>query len=195
MTLDGYEVIIPQGINKTDGYVEITNDTQYTVRLCNTNNVRVDAEVLIDGKHIGTFRIERYSSIDIERPVNDTGKFTFYRGGTQGFKEANLKNIDKNNLGLISVIFKPERKIIPRGGIRGQSVYNTVLTHCSYKSGGTGLSGKSNQNFVDVQELNYDQNRFVEINIRLIERDNKIRELKPVRKSTPIPKPVDNYNY
>jgi hypothetical protein len=75
-----------------------------------------------------------------------------------------------------------------RGGPCGQSAAN-------YSSGGTGLSGNSNQKFHSVAELNYDESRFVTINLRLVAAKDEPRELKSARplkplNSNPVPDPV-----
>jgi hypothetical protein len=195
MYLNGFSVIISQGLEIGNGYIEIKHGTQYTISLYNSNSVRADAEIYVDGKHIGTFRVNAYSNISLERPLNDNGKFTFYRSGSIEFNNSELYNVSRSKLGLIQVTFKPEKaKITLRSkGISGQSVdshsLNCYSSNTNWSSGGTGLSGYSSQEFVNVSELDYDKTTTT-INLRLIERNRKsVRPLKS-NISTPIPEPI-----
>lgn len=61
------------------------------------------------------------------------------------------------------------------------------------RTGGTGLSGVSNQSFITACKLNYDEEQTTKIYLRLIsvkeDREDPI-ELKPIVKSTTIPPPL-----
>jgi hypothetical protein len=107
MYLNNFSARVPEGI-ESGGYVEIGNGKQYTLMLKNDRNVACDAEVTIDGKPIGTFRIYANSGIRLERAPNDTGKFTFYELGTDGARMSLLDLVPRDGLGLIKVIFTPE---------------------------------------------------------------------------------------
>lgn len=210
MYLNRYSLRIPEGKERTSGYVEIDHGTQYTLVLKNDRDVDCDAEVKIDGKCIGEFRIEANKSIRLERPVNSDGKFTFYRSGSREAKKARLGNVSQRDLGLISVTFKPEIKIEEVVPVPGTRYYNNPYidctyygstttcvdgsfstTACNYNSGGTGLSGHSGQGFGYARGINIDYSDITTINIRLVERDeDDIRQLHSCR-STPIPPPVE----
>jgi hypothetical protein len=59
----------------------------------------------------------------------------------------------------------------------------------NYESGGTGLSGKSNQRFVNVGELDYDYSLQTTINLRLVAKSNDgPRPL--MSNANPVPPPV-----
>ncbi len=108
MKLGNFSVEISQGKMLKSGYVAMKHDTKYTVVLSNSGDVRCDAEVEIDGKSVGIWRIQSHDSMVIERPVHDAGCFTFYKIGTREARKAAIVRSDK--LGLITVLFKPERK-------------------------------------------------------------------------------------
>jgi len=166
-----------------DGYVELAHNTQYQLYLTNSNRSRCDVAVHIDGKHVGTWRIDACKHIFIERPANDTGKFTFYRYGTA---EANVAGLKKNELlGLVTAIFKPEKvdELISSSDTEISDFAFT--TKCA---GGTGLSGESKQKFKGVEALDYDLDKQVTIHLRLIAKDVNIRRLRPI--STLIPPPM-----
>jgi hypothetical protein len=67
-----------------------------------------------------------------------------------------------------------------RGGAGGQSV----------SAGATGLSGHSDQKFVDVAELDYDPNETVTITLRLVAADAGPRPLTATPRANPVPAPV-----
>lgn len=58
----------------------------------------------------------------------------------------------------------------------------------TYTAGGTGLSGHSDQSFVEVFELNYDYSQQTVIHLRLVLGNDKPRPLTSY--STPVPPPV-----
>ena len=127
MYLNGYSVRIPEGSEKeASGYVEMEHDSQYTLQLRNSNTTRCDAEVNIDGKHVGTFRLDAHGSLRLERSADDERRFTFYLRDSDEGREVELTSVSKSELGLVQVVFKPERpKVIvkrePRPGIRRRS--------------------------------------------------------------------------
>nr|QBK86125.1 MAG: hypothetical protein LCMAC101_07200 [Marseillevirus LCMAC101] len=96
--------------NNRDGsyYVEMPKDNvQYRIRLKNNGSAKCDAVVTIDGKNMGTFRINGSSQMLLERPTDVERRFTFFVGGSEGSKQGGYKEKDKNN-GLVQVLFKPE---------------------------------------------------------------------------------------
>lgn len=192
MRLSNFSATVVGGNEKANGYVEMKHNTVYQLLLQNEGRNIADARVEIDGKHIGTWRVPAYGSIRLERPVNETGKFTFYQLGTT---EANLAGLQRNEmLGLIAITFMPEKSYTyPPMPSRAEttSAKSAPFPACapgaqSYNAGGTGLSGQSSQQFTNVAKLDYDESAFVTINLRLVGiEDVGIRPLKPL--STPIP--------
>lgn len=188
MKLGDYCVAVLGGCEQQSGYVEMKHNQVYELLLRNEGSRRVDAHVEIDGKHIGTWRLNGYTSIKLERPTNETGRFTFYQIDTPEARAAGLVRNDQ--LGLVSVIFTPE---IVRGYRRDYvqpACESAPAPRCkSYAGGGTGLSGHSNQRFISVEEIEYDLTAQVTVNLRLVGTEQYgIRPLKPL--STPIPPPV-----
>jgi len=110
MYLNGYSVSIVNGREKQDGYVEMEHGQTYELLLKNDNNLRCDAQVSIDGKEVGLFRVNPQSIFSLERPLNEAKKFTFYKKGTSEAKKAGEANISSDDSGLIQVVFKPEVK-------------------------------------------------------------------------------------
>lgn len=111
MQLNEFEVRIPEGVEADNGYVEVPHGTQYTIVLQNHSKGRCDAEVYIDGKSVGAWRVDGCKTVTLERPVHDSGRFTFYRLGTASADKAGLERND--SLGVISATFKPEKIVAP----------------------------------------------------------------------------------
>ena len=174
-----FEVVIPEGKELGDGYVEMRHNTQYSLNLKNHRHVPCDAEVTIDGNHVGTWRINPCNEIRIERPVHDTGHFTFFEVGTD---EAGMAGIAKKaDNGLVSVTFKPKIEYMP---LRAAGLPRT-----EFSAGATGLTGESKQRFIDATNIEHDMSRAFTIHLRLVARRPDIRPLAP--RSTPVPPPVD----
>ena len=175
MKLYHYSVIIPEGKESNDGYVCLKHGIPYTLELRNEDSSRCDAEVFIDGQRVGLWRVESKKPLRLERPSHDTGRFTFYATGTKEAAKAGI--VANDTAGLISVVFKPEAR--------------TVRIDCPpvWHPGGTGLSGKSEQRFVSVESIRYeDAAKFVTINLRLVAAADEPRPL--FARSTPVPAAV-----
>jgi len=112
MFLNLFSVRVIGGKEQSGGYVEVAHGKQYSLSLRNSRNVRCDARVEIDGQDVGTWRIDSHSTIKLERPAHDTGRFTFYELGTSEAEQAGLAEGDPN-LGLVKVTFTPERVARP----------------------------------------------------------------------------------
>ena len=165
MNLHHYSVTIPEGREAVQGYVSLTHGTRYTLELGNNDKWRCDAEVSIDGQKVGTWRVEKESSVRLERPVHDTGCFTFYQHGTKEAAQAGIVNND--SMGVISVVFKPEQRVV-----------RVDIAPIHFRFGGTGLSGHSKQRFTSVKPLSYeDPKEFITIKVCLMGVTNEPRPL------------------
>lgn len=148
-----------------NGLVLVKHMQQYKLRLSNFNaTLSCDASVEIDGRFVGRFRIKPYSSISIERPTNDTGKFTFYRHGTSEAKIAGL--VGREIEGIISVTYHQEKP---------EEVIFLFIEHELRRnesgdemSGGTGLSGISSDRYEQADKININPHSEVTIQTRLI---------------------------
>ncbi len=176
--LGDFEICIPQGTHLPSGHVRLPHRAYYTIRLTSRLSRRTDAILRIDGKEVGTWRVQSNSSIELERPVNDTGRFTFYRLGSTGASAIGLEGTD--DLGLVSATFIPEVALEPR-----VMFSNRVVD----KRGGTGLSGASGQRFVGVESIQRDMAIAKTIIIRLIANDTRARPLIPISSKVPSPLP------
>jgi len=78
MYLNDFSMRVPEGKELPGGYVELEHNTQYTLNLRNNRGTRSKAEVYIDGRHVGSFRLKAHARLKLERPAHDDGLFTFY---------------------------------------------------------------------------------------------------------------------
>jgi hypothetical protein len=177
MKLNEFSVTIAEGKETADGYIDMKHGTQYTILLQNTSNRRCDAEVYLDNRQVGIWRIDCHSTVRIERPVHDNGRFTFYQVGTSAAIKAGIT--ENSSTGLIRVLFKPER--IP--------FRMEVAPTAARAAGGTGLSGYSEQQFTTVAALDYAPEDFTTINLRLVSITDEPRPVFVIR-STPVPPAV-----
>jgi len=233
MYLNSFSVRVPEGTEKESGYVELNHGKQYTLVLRNSRGVSCDAEVTIDGKPIGSFRIDANSSITLERPPNEDKRFTFYKADTGDAQESGQADIVADSYGLVQVAFKAEKANLyfwhdgtwpkPWGEpIAYQHTWTTyttpsyspVVAHNVMRStlsdspsgqveilsttdggtaGITGLSGHSDQEFVTVCSMDYDESYTTTISIRLVATEKQRSDptpLRPVAHSNPVPPTV-----
>jgi hypothetical protein len=228
MHMNQFSLRIPEGQETHSGYVEMRHGKQYSIQLRNDRDVPCDAKVSVDGKEIGVWRIYAKSGILLERPAEDTGRFTFYELGTDEAVKAKLHSVKPNDLGLVQVLFTPMRnwtmtvsyppnyyhpsdpyyyKPWPsddNGTAATTNSFPVTLTamNCSpggtkpqASSGGTGLSGHSQQAFSPVGEIALDHSQATTITLRLIIRQSSdARELRPIQNANPVPPPLDDWD-
>lgn len=106
MYLNGYSLRIPEG-KEDNGYVLMRHGKNYSLQLRNSNSVRCDVRVEIDGQYVGTWRLEAGQSAKLKRPAHDSGRFTFYKAGSSDGDKIGLRR-DDPNLGLVKAVFTPE---------------------------------------------------------------------------------------
>ena len=114
-TLNGFSVSISEAQEETsENYIVLRHGQTFSLRLHNGHKengkcIPADAEVYVQGKYCGTFRVAAGQTIWLERPLNDTGKFTAYRNNTYEAKQAEIDPTSFDN-GLIKVVWKPGRE-------------------------------------------------------------------------------------
>lgn len=219
MRVGNFSVLIPEGVERDSGHVALEHGRQYTLRLLNHDHRRCDAEVTVDGKPVGGFRLHGGGSVTLERFPDDPGRLTFYSTGTWDAAAAGESAIAAPDKGLIQVRFVPERRPVytpppvpttRRFGAGGQSVSGQGLLRSApmdlsgggearcfagaaeeKTSGGiTGLSGHSAQQFVTVADIDRAEDEAVTISLRLITLVGGPRPLQPARHGNPVPAPV-----
>lgn len=190
-------------------YVEMQDGDHYSISMYNGHPTKCHAQLRIDGTDIGTWLLEPYTSAEIERPPDIAKKFTFYKVSSAGGAAAGLISGNVDN-GLITVEFTPETveedtydtEFIHFNSTSTRSHLSKFSNHnCptgrnirraeTFEAGGTGLQGKSNQNFRVGQRLNLNYSAKVTVNVRLIARKNSpdYEVITPLR-SNPVPPPI-----
>jgi hypothetical protein len=106
MLNEGFIATIPQGVETGDGHVELTEGTVYTLRLENRTLDPCDANVRIDGKEIICVRILANQVVELERPLEAEGRFTFHLVASEAGRDAELDRVTLDQQGLIEVTFQ-----------------------------------------------------------------------------------------
>lgn len=202
MKFDNYSVRIPEGKELANGYVALEHGTQYSISLAiltdwvSKSVQRANAQITIDGIDIGTWRVTSGRMTTIEHGVDDDGKFTFYRADSREAIAVGFDSVNRNQLGLIVVTFTPEMitsrpqqisKSITRGSL---NEYDENTTRGGHSAGGTGLSGRSNQEFDYAENMITDPSKAVTISLRLVcDSQRNDNEPRPLR-GNPVPPPI-----
>lgn len=211
MRLQSYEVSIPQGRERENGYVVMSHDTKFALKLRNHSHLRCNVEVTFQGKPQGAWRLEAYQTATLERPAHDTGHFTFYEVDSEEGYSIGLDKVSKDDQGLVQVKYIPEEEIereayIPKGAKgtggwtgRGQSLesYERGMNDLTrggakgYSAGGIGLSGSSSQKYGDADYMEVDESKAVTISLRLVaQKKEGPRPLTSYPMSNQTPPPV-----
>lgn len=209
MRFGNYSVLIPEGLERDSGHVGMDHGRQYTIRIANHGYRQCDADVMVDDKIIGTFRLRPHGTTTLERSPDDNGRFTFYSAGTSDAAVAGEASIATENKGLIQVRFVPEKprlrgaeSVIRTASLRGpggQSVssdgmarsFNATAEMGEKTCGGiTGLSGHSGQQFQSVGAIDRDESDAVTISLRLVTANHGPRPLKSAGVGNAIPRAV-----
>lgn len=206
-------------IEDEQGYVHLRHGDIYEIALANDSREDCDVVIEINGKEIGTWRLDAYCKGLIERGVGDTGRLTFYEIGSSAARKVGLGSIARTDLGLVKITFIPEKvnlREIPvvdtryysgakgGGGTKGGDWQESFSSGSrsggqsvnlnTRSAGGTGLSGRSDQQFGRARAIDRDNDRQVIINLRLVAKPND--EPRPLRAvdstiSNMVPPPVN----
>ena len=209
MRVGSFSVLVSEGKERDSGHVQMVHGTSYQIKLGNHGSVKCDAEVSVDGKIVGNFRVNAFGYINLERPSHDTGRFTFFKADSAQGEDAGASEISSQEKGLISVTFRPEKNIRPTsygkhgamrsmaektsGGLEGilrAAQIGGYQVH-NHAAGVTGLTGKSDQTFYEVGNLDYDRNGETIISLRLVTDMHEVRKLTAAPKGNPVPEPVE----
>lgn len=107
MYQNSFGVSVEGGKERESGYVEMRHGAIYKLRLRNDRSVPCDVTLEIDGKDMGSFRIGPHGKILIERPANESKKFTFYKIDTREARMSGQSGVSFDSRGLIKVTFRP----------------------------------------------------------------------------------------
>lgn len=165
-----YSFKIQGGIHKQNRYVEMNHGQQYSVLMHNNTNKSCRATLKIDGQHMGDFYISSNSSIDIDRPLHSFKVFTFYRTDRSNPATHRTGIIPGNPInGLVEVTFIPSKtyNFCSFNTTMSASSHNDKSLGC-HSEGGTGLSGYSHQQFVNMGNMDLDFSKQVTLSYRLV---------------------------
>ncbi len=180
MKLGKYELRINGCVNEdTAGYVDMRSGASYSVIMKSSAAKRTAAELRIDGKNVGTFSLGAFSSAELERPLNENMKFTFYKTGSDGYVKSEAYKISKHDEGLVTVTFTPEKE-----SQQPELLSKGVSKGCA---GATGLSGQSDQRIGTTKSFDLDHKEAITINLRLVCRKDDIKPLRSRENTVPVP--------
>ena len=114
MRVGNFSVIVPEGREHGSGHVGLRHGSVYQIRCLNHwHDRRCDAEVTVDGKILGSYRLDASGTITLERSYLDNGRFTFFRADSPEGQAVLAGEVTPSNRGLIQVTFRPEYKPLP----------------------------------------------------------------------------------
>ncbi|WP_018631610.1 hypothetical protein [Neomegalonema perideroedes] len=183
----GYSLTISAGAEDGNGYVRLRDGQTYQICLRSQRAERSDVELSVDGLSVGTFRLNPYSNVCLERPSGSRGQFTFYKADSFGGISSGSGVVSQQQRGRISARFIPERNLSPMAPMArsGGAPHSTLAMpqieglarsaaptaqqfDPNLSSGVTGLTGQSSQQFAQTQPIQRDQARAVTLELRLV---------------------------
>lgn len=173
--------------DNTNTYLTLTKNAEYSVFISNDLTHKSQAALYIDGKLQGKWILDSFQKAQIERPDDNAKKFTFLELDSEEGRQAQLQ--DNSELGLVEVVFTPEKQFTPLRGIKSEmgtlggygmmsAQSKSPIKTNSVSAGGTGLGQHSNQEFRRgiIGELDY--SKTIKISFRLmIEKETKFTPL------------------
>lgn len=183
-------VSIAGGTELESGHVRMKHGAEYSIDVVNDFDQPANAEIKIDGKLAGTWRIQAHGQIGIERPANAERKFTFYRSGSSEAEK--LDSVHPTVSGVVSVRVVPGKTVLcvlPSPIFRGGNESYSFGDGMKGYSGQTGLGAASFQRFGTAREIDLDYDRAVTVNLRIVCEENGPAPLHDVR-SNAVPEAV-----
>lgn len=136
MRLGIFSVLIPEGREHGNQYVGLRHGQVYSIRIGNHGNVSCDAEVVVDGKPMGDYRLVPGQTWNLERPVHDPGKYTFFSADSAEGQAAGAGEVSRDLKGLLTVTFKPAKQVLrPMSALPPTYPYRTDMQLCSARRG------------------------------------------------------------
>jgi hypothetical protein len=151
-----------------DGLVYMNNLERYRLNFFSQLAEGV-VRVTWDGDEASTVNLKinqgKVLSIDTIPGNARNGKLTFIAKNSREFFDAELDKVDELNLGLIRALFIPKKQKFDQD----LEAYSPRPGEKNLRSGGTGLSGISNQPFEKTSIGELDYNNCTELFIRLVQ--------------------------
>jgi hypothetical protein len=181
MELGSFGLTIPEGHERTDGYVVMQHAQQYCIKVTNKGYLQCDAVVSLDGDEVGTYRLSPGQEWAIEHPTDSQQRFTFYASGTAEASAVGEAVLSKQEKGLVQVTFYPEQEFEmpktlggePLGATRGGITRGAPKgLSMGLGAGVSGLSGHSSAQYGKANRIIRDEDAAVTITLRLVTEDN-----------------------
>lgn len=219
MKINNFLLQVRPGTEDETGYVEMSHNTQYRIVIGNAWSTRAIATLEIDGKFINRYVVQPFNRIELETNESNGGKFTFLAKGTPEFLTAELQYVSEQMQGVITCSIAPEKFVQPvvsqevssGSTVRGihqsysmggsmdagptiqsslRSIKGTSSIEGQSLSGGTGLTGQSDQRFQTVASFPLNESERTILNLRLIL--PRVKPLRPtvILRGNPVPPPL-----
>jgi hypothetical protein len=72
-------------------YVELPNNSVYSLILINLGGLRADVEVAIDGEHIGTWRVSAYDRVTVYHPADSNRELVFVSAHSEAARKSHSR--------------------------------------------------------------------------------------------------------
>lgn len=180
---------------KRGGYFILPNNSQYFIKLTNHRATPADAQVRVDGKEIGVFRIPARGHITIKRPAGMDRALIFVSESSPAAWQAGVRKGRFEN-GVVQVTFVPEKiryfspieifessSFTPRGSPMSGSMMKMSSPRSQLKSGATILGDRTSQIFSTarhLKEADVDNIRTLTARIVVGERKPRLRKKSPL---------------
>lgn len=133
-----FSVIVPQGVERESGYVRLVHGTPYAPQLRSHCPYPADAEVTVDGRPVGVFRVEARGSVTVETPPDDAGRgrLTFYAAATEEGAAAGGGAVAADDRGLLKVVFRPGKTYRPAYDLNDPDRFRKAMEAAGRRAGG-----------------------------------------------------------
>jgi hypothetical protein len=160
---NGFGLGVYNGKAIKNGKIEMANGQVYSIKLENHRDTVAEGVLKIDGEVVGSFLLDPGHRIEIERPVDLSRKFTFYKlnklPGSKFSKYSSQKN------GLIEAIFTPT---FPSSYKKTKILNYHQSTYHNGNDGITAFTIPSNQRFAKYNRYNLDTADTTILDIKLV---------------------------
>ena len=134
-------------INNTSNNIYLFHDTRYSIGILNQSCNDCNADIFIDGAHIGTFRIlKNTSSFQLKRPIECNKSFNFISKNSEHAIITGMASDENPNLGEIRIEIRPRDTSYSRqqSTIYAAASANTGLkVECDYGSASAEFENKT----------------------------------------------------
>ena len=167
---NGFGLGVYGGRKLENGDIEMANGQIYSIKLENMRDTVAEVVLKIEGEIVGTFLLYPHYKIEIERPVDLSRKFTFYKlNKLPGSKSRTVRysscHYSNTTNGLIEAIFTPT---LPNTPHRTRFTQDPDSTYHNNTDGITAFTAPSHQKFSRYHRYIFDTPNKTALDIKLV---------------------------